>query len=156
MFCCCCCCFVVVCCCFCCCCCFPCCLDFGEVVYLLLLFSFLFLLCIAVWGLLVFCTMRERGVGGGVLCTGYELIAFYLRSEFPNTIAAEDVKFLSEFGRQYLLERALYWEQTGPLGPPRPPPTALGMRIKRAQTMASGMSHSSSQDMTSPRPKTVR
>ena len=90
------------------------------------------------------------------MCTGYELIAFYLRSEFPDTIAAEDVKFLSEFGRQYLLERALYWEQTGPLGPPRPPPTALGMRIKRAQTMASGMSQSSSQDMTSPRPKTVR
>ena len=79
-------------------------------------------------------------------------------SEFPDTIAAEDVKFLSEFGRQYLLERAAYWEQIGPLGPPRPPPTALGMRLSRANTTmtSDNLRHSSSQDLTSPRPKTVR
>ena len=128
--------------------------GWGEVVHLLLLFSFfVFALYCGLGFVGIFYSERERG---WVLCTGYEFIAFYLRSEFPDTIASEDVKFLSEFGRQYLLERALYWEQTGPLGPPRPPPTALGMRIKRAQTMASGMSNSSSQDMTSPRPKSVR
>ncbi|XP_076446288.1 uncharacterized protein LOC143283803 [Babylonia areolata] len=78
--------------------------------------------------------------------------------EFPDHMAADDVKFLSEFGRHYLMERAEYWDMHGPLGPPRPPPTALGLRLSRAQTSVStdAFHHSSDGRPGSPRPKTVR
>ncbi|KAL8579903.1 hypothetical protein ACOMHN_039690 [Nucella lapillus] len=79
--------------------------------------------------------------------------------EFPDHMASDDIKFLSEFGRQYLLDRAQYWELHGPLGPPRPPPTALGLRMNRAQTFMTSEAFprvSSDDTMTSPRPKTVR
>ncbi|KAK7097452.1 hypothetical protein V1264_004429 [Littorina saxatilis] len=78
--------------------------------------------------------------------------------DFPEHIAADDVKFLSEFGRSYLLKRAEYWDLHGPLGPPRAPPTALGMKLSRAQTSLTtdALHHDDTKEVTSPRPKTVR
>ncbi|KAJ8297652.1 hypothetical protein KUTeg_024183 [Tegillarca granosa] len=45
-----------------------------------------------------------------------------------------DERFLAEHGRDYLLDRAEYWEGRQPLPPHRPPATALGLRLSRLQT----------------------
>ncbi|GFR83262.1 hypothetical protein ElyMa_004119400 [Elysia marginata] len=39
-------------------------------------------------------------------------------------------------GRDYLLTRAMFWKEKGPL-PPRPPTTELGLRLQRERTMQS-------------------
>ncbi|OWF55627.1 hypothetical protein KP79_PYT13296 [Mizuhopecten yessoensis] len=45
-----------------------------------------------------------------------------------------DDRDLAEHGRHFLLDRADFWEDRGPL-PSRPPRTSLGMRMSRMQTM---------------------
>lgn len=45
-----------------------------------------------------------------------------------------DERFLAEHGRDYLLDRAEFWEGRQPLPPHRPPATALGLRLSRLQT----------------------
>ncbi|XP_069128925.1 uncharacterized protein [Argopecten irradians] len=61
-----------------------------------------------------------------------------------------DDRFLAEHGRDFLLDRADFWEDRGPL-PPRPPRTSLGMRLSRVQTMTdSGRVSMTSTDTCTP------
>lgn len=53
----------------------------------------------------------------------------------PTNNADIDDRDLAEHGRNYLLDRADFWEDRGPL-PARPPRTSLGMRLTRMQTMS--------------------
>lgn len=62
-----------------------------------------------------------------------------------NTKEADDQTELEvchrlEDGRNYLLSRAMFWKEKGPL-PPRPPTTELGLRLQRERTMQSRASN---------------
>lgn len=54
----------------------------------------------------------------------------------PKSEAFVHSKGLAEHGRDYLLERADFWERRGPL-PPRPPMTAVGWKMQRQQIITS-------------------
>ena len=54
----------------------------------------------------------------------------------PKTEAILHSKGLAEHGRDYLLERADYWERRGPL-PQRPPMTDIGCKMQRQHQLTS-------------------
>ncbi|KAL5012800.1 hypothetical protein ScPMuIL_011351 [Solemya velum] len=63
---------------------------------------------------------------------------FYLENTEPNSDAQANALGAADQGREFLLERADYWEERGPI-PPRPPPTAFGQRISRMHTTMTGV-----------------
>ncbi|KAL4230221.1 hypothetical protein ACF0H5_010606 [Mactra antiquata] len=59
----------------------------------------------------------------------------YVETTEPKSEAVIHSKGLAEHGRDYLLERADFWEKRGPL-PPRPPMTEVGWKMQRQATLA--------------------
>ncbi|KAK3576440.1 hypothetical protein CHS0354_025202 [Potamilus streckersoni] len=73
---------------------------------------------------------------------------YYLQSEAVPTHAGVHTRGLAQSGRGFLLNRADYWHERNPL-PPRPPPSELGMRMSRMQTIYT-IADSGRYSMTSP------
>lgn len=63
----------------------------------------------------------------------------YIDVTEPKSDAIIHSKGLAEHGRGYLLQRADYWEQRGPL-PPRPPMTEIGWKMQQQQLLWSQQS----------------
>ncbi|GFN88128.1 hypothetical protein PoB_001463400 [Plakobranchus ocellatus] len=61
-----------------------------------------------------------------------------INTKEANDKTEEEVCLRLEDGREYLLDRARFWKEKGPL-PPRPPTTDLGMRLQRERTLQSRM-----------------
>ncbi|CAG2192280.1 ARHGAP35 [Mytilus edulis] len=57
----------------------------------------------------------------------------YKKTKKPNTEPIIDERDLAEHGRGFLLERAEYWDGIG-ISIPRPPTTAVGLRLSRMNT----------------------